>query len=156
MSNITVNIPNSEELERRRKAKLEKMKALAKKSSGEQGSSKEIIPSSETVAKPPPVKRAKTTREKKTTRASSGLSDIPEEGTYPDTAEVADIDTTVVKDVVIRLDKGKSVKEEVIPIAILDGVLYMSRSQKMNKEVKADDETIALSALLLREFTMSL
>lgn len=67
------------------------------------------------------------------------------------TAQFNDAMTTAKADV-----SGKSVKEEVIPIAILDGALYMSRSQKMNKEVKADDETIALSALLLREFTMSL
>ena len=89
------------------------MKALAKKGFGEQASSKEIIPSSKTVAKPPPAKRAKTTRAKKSTEATSGLSDIPEEGAHPDTVEVADIDTFVVKDVITRPDKGKSLEDEV-------------------------------------------
>ena len=45
---------------------------------------------------------------------------------------------------------------QVIPIAILDGVLYIQSTSKMFKAITNDDNKITISALCLREFLYSL
>ena len=45
---------------------------------------------------------------------------------------------------------------EVLPIAILDGVLYIKGNSKMYKHLENHEEQIILSSLLLREFLFSL
>lgn len=50
----------------------------------------------------------------------------------------------------------KKVKNEVITIAIMDGVLYIKGKNKMYKYLENNPEKIIISALLLREFLFSL
>lgn len=51
---------------------------------------------------------------------------------------------------------NKKVKENVIPIAIMDGVLYIEGNNKMYNYLKEHTEQTIISALLLREFLYSL
>ena len=50
----------------------------------------------------------------------------------------------------------KRVENDVIPIAILDGVLYIKGKNKMYKYLACNENEIILSALVLREFLYSL
>ncbi|MEG2410474.1 MAG: hypothetical protein RSA96_06020 [Erysipelotrichaceae bacterium] len=50
---------------------------------------------------------------------------------------------------------NKKVDNEVIPIAIMDGVLYISGDNKMHRYLKNNPEQIIISSLLLREFLYS-
>lgn len=146
MPNITINIPNTEELEKRRKAKLEKMKALSQKGIGETASSKEIVPSFEVVTNAPPIKRAKVTKAKKsvgTSRASSELFDIPEEVVQTEAVEAVDRDISTVRDVISCLDKGKSVRDE-----MEDYVLSISKNQLIEQNTIGNSE---FCSKLLRE-----
>ncbi len=49
----------------------------------------------------------------------------------------------------------KIVQNEVIPIAILDGVLYLDKNQKMCSYLKNNPEKLIMSALVLREYLYS-
>lgn len=51
---------------------------------------------------------------------------------------------------------SKELGVKVIPIAILDGVLYIKKDNKLYNYLKNHDEQIILSGLLLREFLFSL
>lgn len=51
---------------------------------------------------------------------------------------------------------NKKVKNEVIPIAIMDGVLYIKGNNKMYKYLLNNPDKIIISSLLLREFLYSL
>ena len=50
----------------------------------------------------------------------------------------------------------KKVTNEIIPIAIMDGVLYINSNNKMYRYLKEHSEQIIISSLLLREFLYSL
>lgn len=52
--------------------------------------------------------------------------------------------------------EGKIVENEVIPIAIMDGVLYIQGNNKMYRYLQEHSEQIILSTLVLREFLYSL
>lgn len=52
--------------------------------------------------------------------------------------------------------KNKKVENEIIPIAIMDGVLYISGNNKMYRYLQNNPQQIIISALLLREFLYSL
>lgn len=52
--------------------------------------------------------------------------------------------------------EDKTVDNEVIPIAIMDGVLYIKGTHKLYKYLKDHPEQTIISALLLREFLYSL
>ena len=51
---------------------------------------------------------------------------------------------------------NKKVSNEVIPIAIMDGVLYIKGNNKMYRYLQEHQEQIIISSLLLREFLYSL
>lgn len=51
---------------------------------------------------------------------------------------------------------NKKLKNEVIPIAIMDGVLYIKGKNKMYRYLQTYDNQIIVSALLLREFLYSI
>lgn len=51
--------------------------------------------------------------------------------------------------------ENKKVSNEVIPIAIMDGVLFIEGNNKMFKYLKEHSEQIIISSLLLREFLYS-
>lgn len=51
--------------------------------------------------------------------------------------------------------KDKKVENEVIPIAIMDGVLYIQGNNKMYRYLQEHDEQIIISTLVLREFLYS-
>lgn len=50
---------------------------------------------------------------------------------------------------------GKAVENEVIPIAIMDGVLYIQGNNKMYRYINENNDMIIISALLLGEFLYS-
>lgn len=50
----------------------------------------------------------------------------------------------------------KNVCNEVVPIAVMDGVLYISGNNKMYRYLQNNSNQIILSALVLREFLYSL
>lgn len=50
----------------------------------------------------------------------------------------------------------KKVQNEIIKIAIMDGVLYIKGKSKMHNHLKKHDDQIIISSLLLREFLFSL
>ena len=52
--------------------------------------------------------------------------------------------------------KNKDVANDVIPICVLDGVLYIKGKNKMYRYLEEHSEQIIISALLLREFLYSL
>ncbi len=52
--------------------------------------------------------------------------------------------------------EDKIVENEVIPIAIMDGVLYIKGSHKLYKYLENNPNQTIISALLLREFLYSL
>ncbi len=52
--------------------------------------------------------------------------------------------------------KSNKLKTQVIPIAILDGVLYIKGNHKMYKYLESNEKKLILSSLLLREFLYSL
>lgn len=52
--------------------------------------------------------------------------------------------------------KLKKVNNEILPIAIMDGVLYIKGNNKMYKYLQEQSEQIILSALVLREFLYSI
>ena len=51
---------------------------------------------------------------------------------------------------------SKAIKAEVIPIAIMDGVLYIKKNNKLYHYLENHEEQIIISSLLLREFLYSL
>mgnify|MGYP002589792041 CR=1 FL=1 len=63
-------------------------------------------------------------------------------------AQFDDAISTVISPLVIP----NRLKAEVVPIAILDGVLYIVGNNKMHKYLKKHDDVRILSSLLLREF----
>lgn len=52
--------------------------------------------------------------------------------------------------------KDKKVDNEIIPIAIMDGVLYIQGNNKMYRHLREHPEQIILSSLVLREFLYSI
>lgn len=52
--------------------------------------------------------------------------------------------------------EDKKVDNEVIPIAIMDGVLYIKRNSKMYRYLQKHPDQIVLSSLILREFLYSI
>lgn len=52
--------------------------------------------------------------------------------------------------------EGKKVANEIIPIAIMDGVLYIQGKKKMYRYLQNHPDQIILSALVLREFLYSI
>lgn len=52
--------------------------------------------------------------------------------------------------------EDKKVKNEIIPIAIMDGVLYIANKSKMYRYLQNNPEQIILSSLVLREFLYSI
>lgn len=59
-------------------------------------------------------------------------------------------------DAVSTMQASFNKKNEVIPIAIMDGVLYISGNNKMYRYLEQNPSQIIISALVLREFLYSL
>ena len=66
-------------------------------------------------------------------------------------AQFEDAISTLKSDIV-----NKKVANEVIPIAILDGVLYVEGNSKMYRYLNNNKDHIIISSLLLREFLYSI
>ena len=66
-------------------------------------------------------------------------------------AQFADAISTITADFT-----NKRVSQNVVPIAVLDGVLYIEGNHKMYKHLQEHKEQIILSSLVLREFLYQL
>lgn len=66
-------------------------------------------------------------------------------------AQFADAVSTITTDL-----SSKKVQNEIVKIAIMDGVLYIKGNHKMYNYLKEHDNQIIISSLLLREFLFSL